>query len=163
MSGGGDQARDETLAAALGRVTSGLFVCSCGTGDASRPFIASWVMQAAFEPPTISVAIEEGREALEVLDAHAGHLTLSILPDDGQALMKPFFGGDESAPFGELDVVTTESGGRYLAAALAWLECRQIARTQVGKHQIVFAEVVAGAMLREGQPLVHVRKNGMRY
>ena len=155
--------KNDALAAALGRVPSGLFVCSCGVGDASRPFVASWVMQASFEPPAISIAIEDGRDALSVLDAHEGLLTLSILPEGGQALMKPFFGGDDSAPFGDLELAQTASDGRYLADALAWLECREASRARIGKHHIVLAEVLDGSMLREGTPLVHVRKNGMRY
>lgn len=153
--------RDD-FARALGRIPSGLFICSCGTGADSHPFLASWVMQASFEPPTVSVAIEDGRDVLRVLE-ETRRMTLSILPDGGQALMKPFFGGDENKPFGDLALGETAAGGKYLRDAHAWLDCREIERTRIGGHHIVFAEVEDAAVLHDAEPIIHVRKNGLRY
>lgn len=156
--------RDDALGSALGRVPSGIFVCSCGTGDASRPFIASWVMQSSFDPPSVSVAIEDGRDALEVLGDSDGRFTLSILPaDSGHAMMKPFFSGDAERPYGDLATLRTEDDGIYLADALAWLECRELTRCRAGQHVLVVGEVLTGGTLRDGEPLVHVRKTGYSY
>lgn len=154
----------EALGQALGRVPSGIFVCSCGTGDGCVPFIASWVQQVAMEPAAVSVAIDRERAALPALEASDGRFTLSILPDDGDALMKPFFGqGDPEDPFGGLATATAPNGGTYLQDGLGWLECREIARAEAGSHILVVGEVTAGAMLREGDPRVHIRKSGFHY
>lgn len=121
-------------------------------------------MQSSFDPPSVSVAIEQGRDALDVLGEHDGRFTLSILPTgDGHALMKPFFSGDETKPFGDLATSRAPDGGVFLDDALAWLECREVTRAIVGNHVLVVGEVLAGATLRDGEPLVHVRKTGYSY
>lgn len=163
MSTADDSKRVDAIGRALGRIPSGIFVVSCGVGDDVHPFIASWVMQASFEPPAISVVIEDERHALEVIAKCEGRFTLSVLPEDGHNLMKPFFGGDGSAPFGDLRTRTTSSGGVYLADSTAWLDCREVTRCRVGKHNLLVGEVTDGNVVHEGAPLVHVRKHGFSY
>ena len=45
----------------LGRVPSGIFILTAGTGDRATGMLASWVMQAGFDPPTVTVAVKLGR------------------------------------------------------------------------------------------------------
>ena len=163
MSDPNDNARDEALGQALGKTPSGLFVCACGSGQAAVPFVASWVQQAGMDPPMISVAIQKGRPALEALDAGGGILALSNLPEGGDALMKPFFGPPGEDPFGGLATARGPNGGVYLQDGLAWLEARAASRCESADHVIVVAEVVAGAVLRSGEPRVHIRKTGFSY
>jgi flavin reductase (DIM6/NTAB) family NADH-FMN oxidoreductase RutF len=33
----------------------------------------------------------------------------------------------------------------------------------VGDHDLFVAEITSGRMLEEGQPMVHIRKNGFHY
>ncbi len=156
---------DPTLGAALGRVASGLYVCSCGRGDDSSPFIASWVQQVAMEPPCVCIAIEDARSALAALDGQDGALTLSILPEDGgDALMSPFFKkAEQDDAFRGLTTARAPNDGVYLADALAWLECQELSRMRAGGHHVVIAKVLAGGVLREGRPRIHVRKTGFSY
>jgi flavin reductase (DIM6/NTAB) family NADH-FMN oxidoreductase RutF len=51
------------IATALGRIPSGLFVVTWCDGGSDRCMLASWVMQAGFAPPQVSVAIGESRDA----------------------------------------------------------------------------------------------------
>jgi flavin reductase (DIM6/NTAB) family NADH-FMN oxidoreductase RutF len=50
-----------------------------------------------------------------------------------------------------------------LAEALAALEARLIDHFSAGDHDLFVLEIVAGRVLDEGQPMVHVRKNGLHY
>jgi hypothetical protein len=51
-------------AIALGRIPSGLFVISWQEAGADRTMLASWVMQAGFAPPVVSVAVAPSRDLL---------------------------------------------------------------------------------------------------
>ena len=50
-----------------------------------------------------------------------------------------------------------------LAAAHAYLGCRVVDRVDAGDHVVLIADVRTGAVLNDGKPTVHVRKNGLTY
>ena len=74
---------------------------------------------------------------------------------------KPSNPGED--PFTGLDTLRTPGGIAALAAASGWIECRATTRAAAGDHVVVVAEVVGGDSGSAGAPLVHVRKNGLRY
>ena len=49
----------KSLDPVLGRVPSGIFILTVGTGDRATGMLASWVMQAGFEPPMVTVAVKQ--------------------------------------------------------------------------------------------------------
>lgn len=154
----------DALGAALGRVPSGLFIVT--TRDASNEalgFLGSFVQQVAMDPPTVCVAVGKDRDHLAAMRA-AGRFSISVLGDDGKGLMKPFFKSEgEGSPFDEVEVLDAETGGPVLAGALAWLDCRVSGEHDAGDHVVVFGVVESGERLVDGEPLVHTRKNGLRY
>ncbi|MCA8956447.1 MAG: flavin reductase family protein [Planctomycetes bacterium] len=158
-----DAPRD--LAAALGRVSSGLYVVTTGTGDAATGFLGSWVMQAGFAPPAVTVAVQRDRPIRELL-ARCGHFCISVLAPSSMALMKHFargFGPGENA-FAGIDTRFAECGVPFLPQAHAHLVCRVLGETAWSDHVIVCGEVLSGscADLAEA-PLTHTRKNGLSY
>ena len=50
-----------------------------------------------------------------------------------------------------------------LCDALAYLECRVVARHPAGDHELLVGEALRGELLDEGHPMVHVRKSGFHY
>lgn len=152
------------LAAALGRIPSGLFILTARRGEAESGMLTSWVQQCAFEPPHISVALKRDRPISGWL-TEGTPFTLNIL-DDSQTDMIAHFGRGfalEEAAFEGLEVDWPESGGPILQEALGYLECRVKARYPVCDHELFLAEVVGGRLLNEGQPMVHTRKSGFHY
>jgi flavin reductase (DIM6/NTAB) family NADH-FMN oxidoreductase RutF len=126
--------------------------------------LASWVQQCSFDPPLVSVALARGREVGAWLHPGAA-FTLNVL-DDTQTDMIVHFG--RGFPLGEpaftdLPVERLPAGGPVLTEALAFLECRVVARHPTGDHELLIGEVLQGRLLDEGQPMVHVRKSGMHY
>lgn len=148
------------IAAALGRIPSGLFVVAWREGDADRCMLASWVMQAGFEPPQVSVAIAASRDLLGAL-GRGQPFAISTLAESQRSLLARF-GKPAGDPFADLDVRRTASGAAVLADAAAWLDCRPTARAAHGDHVVVLAEVTeAGGSGTE--PAVHIRRNGLKY
>jgi flavin reductase (DIM6/NTAB) family NADH-FMN oxidoreductase RutF len=148
------------IAAALGRIPSGLFVVGWRDGDADRAMLASWVMQAGFAPPLVSVAVAPSRDLLAAIDRGAS-FAVSVLGDSQRSLLARF-GKPADDPFAGLPIDRTPGGLAALAEAAAWLECRPAAQARHGDHVVVLAEVVAAGGTG-AEPVVHVRKNGLRY
>jgi flavin reductase (DIM6/NTAB) family NADH-FMN oxidoreductase RutF len=153
-------ADDPAIASALGRIPSGLFVVAWRDSNADRSMLASWVMQAGFAPPLVSVAVAAARDLLAAIDREVTFV-VSVLADSQRPLLARF-GKPSTDPFAGLAVHRTPSGTAALADAAAWLECRAVARATHGDHVIVLGEVLSAGGAGS-EPLTHVRKNGLRY
>src|SRR5450755_3545408 len=85
------------MAAALGRVPSGLFIVTARRGEAETGMLASWVQQCSFEPPQLSMCLRRGRDMNAWLEVGAP-FTVNILQEDSTDLIAHFgrgFGVDE--------------------------------------------------------------------
>jgi flavin reductase (DIM6/NTAB) family NADH-FMN oxidoreductase RutF len=152
------------FARALGRIPSGLFVVTARHAGEPLGFVASFVQQVGFQPPTLSVAVARERSHLAAIRA-AGAFAVSILDPASEKLMGRFFKkhAPGEGPFDGLAVTDASSGSPVLDEALAWLDCRLAGEHELADHVVLFGEVVAGALAREGDPSVHLRRNGLSY
>ena len=155
---------DAGIPSALGRIPSGLFIVAWREGDADRCMLASWVMQAGFAPPQVSVAVAASRDLLAALDQGTA-FAVSVLADAQRSLLARF-GKPADDAFAGLPVERTTSGTAAFTEAAGWLECRAIPEAgpvEAGDHVLLRGVVTAAASEGERQPLVHVRRNGLRY
>jgi flavin reductase (DIM6/NTAB) family NADH-FMN oxidoreductase RutF len=156
----------EPLGAALGRIPSGLFIVTWRDADTDRTMLVSWAMQAGFEPPLVSVAIGTTRDLLARVRA-GGIFVVNVLSDSQRGLLsrfgKPPAEGDD--PFAGLPVERTPGGVIALAEAAAWLECEPVTESlAVGAdHAVVMGRVTATGGTTSQAPLIHLRRNGLRY
>jgi flavin reductase (DIM6/NTAB) family NADH-FMN oxidoreductase RutF len=152
------------LAAALGRIPSGLFILTACHGEAETGMLSSWVQQCSFDPPQLSVAVRRGREILTWLTPGTP-FTINIL-DESQTDMIVHFGRGFSLgepAFVGLDVERPNGAPPVLVEALAYLECRMVSQHPAGDHDLFIGRVIGGQILNEGKPMVHVRKSGLHY
>jgi flavin reductase (DIM6/NTAB) family NADH-FMN oxidoreductase RutF len=154
------------IGGALGRVPSGLFVISWRSEDRDRVMLASWVMQAGFEPPMVSVAVAPSREFLGA--ARSGlPFVINVLAESQRSLLarfgKPIPDGEEA--FGGIAMHRTADGVAMIDGVASWLSCRMVGECVVGAadHVVVVARVDAASGTAVIEPLVHIRKNGLRY
>jgi flavin reductase (DIM6/NTAB) family NADH-FMN oxidoreductase RutF len=154
----------KSLAAALGRVASGLFVVTVRHGDAETGLLASWVQQCSFEPPQVTVCVRRGR-ALSAWLGEGAAFTVNVLGEGQTALVRHFARGFEPGEpaFAGLLVERPDGAAPVLAEALAYLDCRVAGRWAAGDHDLLLGTVLSGRLLRDGAPYVHVRKNGLSY
>lgn len=152
------------LAQALGRVSSGLYVVAANGPEGPMGFIASFVIQAGFEPPTISVAVGKGRDHLTAI-RDSGGFTVSIIDKASSGVMGAFFKKREpgDSPFDDIPHETAPSGLTVLSDTLGWLDCKLTGEYATGDHVVVYGTVEAGALVREDEPMTHVRKDGRTY
>jgi flavin reductase (DIM6/NTAB) family NADH-FMN oxidoreductase RutF len=152
------------LETVLGRVPSGLFILTVRHKSLETGMLASWVMQAGFDPPMITVAVRQDRDITRWLSASESFV-LNVLRADQKKLLNHFargFAPGDSA-FAGIDVVRTADDVPALTDALGYLECRPKKHVDSGDHRIFLAEVRTGKLAADGQPYVHIRKNGLRY
>ena len=152
------------LARALGRIPSGLFIVTTLAEGGPTGFLGSFVMQVGFEPPIVSVAIGRDRSHLGAIRARGG-FAVSILDPASRSSMASFLKkpAPGRTPFDDLKILSAPSGLPVLANALGWLDCRFHGEHALPDHVVVFGEVLAGALAREGEPSIHVRRNGLGY
>lgn len=152
------------LGLALGRLPTGLYIVSVPAEPEPVGFVGSFVMQVAFEPPSVCVAIKQGRAHLDAIRC-AGRFGISILDEHSQGAMKAFFkkSPDGQGPFAQLPFTSAPGGAPLLDSALAVLDCRWTGEYVCGDHVVVFGAVEAGRLQRAGDPSVHLRRDGLGY
>lgn len=152
------------VAQALGRVPSGLFIVTTTSDTGPVGFLGSFVMQMGFDPPTLAVAIANGRAHLDAIRA-AGRFSVSVLDKQSSWVMGAFLKSrpEGGTPYDEVAQSTTAAGAVVIDDALAWLDCKVSGEHDAGDHVVVFGVVEDGRQIREGDPTTHVRKNGLQY
>jgi flavin reductase (DIM6/NTAB) family NADH-FMN oxidoreductase RutF len=155
------------LAHALGKVPSGIYILTVRDGARATGMLASWVQQAGFDPPALTVAVGRQRYVGDWIEA-SGRFTLNQLAAGSRSLIRHFGRGfDPGAPaFEGVELLPDEvtAGGPVLAAAMAYLDAEVAGELTVGDHRVFLARVVAGAVREsDAEPLVHLRNNGLHY
>ena len=157
---------DSDLDKAMGRLSGGLYIITATKGDVSSAMLASWVSQASFEPPGLTIAVAKDR-AIESLMQVGDRFVLNILEEGKyQDLMKHFLkrfkpGGDR---FAGVKTQTAANGSPILTDALAYLECQVSSRMECSDHWIVYSQVDLGRVSNpDGLTAVHHRKVGNHY
>jgi flavorubredoxin/flavin reductase (DIM6/NTAB) family NADH-FMN oxidoreductase RutF len=168
--GGLSESRTNPAVQALGRVVGSLCVLTTRKGSGSQALsgamLASWVSQASFSPPGLTVAVARDR-AVEAL-LHVGDVfALNVLAAGRESgpmkqFLQPFAPGADR--FAGLDLAESPAGQPLLPEGLAWLECCVRQRMECGDHWLLYAEVQAGALLdASATTAVHQRRSGAHY
>lgn len=152
---------------ATGRIIGSLCVLTAKDGDAESGMLASWVSQASFDPPGLTVAVKKDR-AIESLLPIGSKFVLNVLAEGRdrpimREMVKQFAPGEDR--FSNLNTERSESSGAIiLTDAASYLECEVSQRMETGDHWLLYATVQDGKVLDEATPAaVHFRKVGSNY
>ncbi|OYE03730.1 diflavin flavoprotein [Nostoc sp. 'Peltigera membranacea cyanobiont' 232] len=155
-----------TVEQAVGRIVGSLCVLTAKEGDRSSAMLASWVAQASFNPPGLTIAVAKDR-AVETLTHSGNKFVLNILKEGNHLglmkhFLKPFGPGQDR--FADVAAEVAENGSPILTDALAYLECSVQNRMESGDHWLVYATVENGKVLnQDGVTAVHHRKSATHY
>ncbi len=158
------EAAREQVAKALGRIPSGCAIVTAASGRRRTGMLASWVQQAGFEPPMLSVAIKKGRPITELIEASKA-MVVNVLGDNPGAMFRHFGRGfdlteDAFEGLQNRDV----NGGVEIAGHVARLSLVIRGKADAGDHDLYVGEVVEADVGEPvGEPYVHLRKNGLSY
>ncbi len=158
----------DKLAPIIGPIPSGVFILVAGNADGQKTgMLASWVQQASFEPPQVTVAVNKTRYLNEWLTPGAP-VTINQVRQKDPSLFRHFGKGFEpdADAFDGIDSEDTQSGLPQLTDAMVTLEGEVTSQMDAGDHVIYLITVTAGTAHQdpeEFEPYVHVRKNGFGY
>ena len=100
-----------TVGRAIGRLPSGVYILTARQDGKPLAMMASWVQQAAFDPPAVSVAIAKDRPVREALKANPQFALAVVAEGDSRdhAQIRPGIPPGED-PFEGVEVARTKAG-----------------------------------------------------
>ncbi len=156
----------DRTAKAVGRLVGSMCIVTTKKAEVSGAMLASWVAQATFNPPGLTVAVAKER-AIESLLFKGNNFVLNVLPE-GQHIplmkhfLKPFAPGEDR--FKGVATEEASNGSIILSDALAYVECQVANRMECGDHWLVYAVAEQGKVLDfESVTAIHHRKSGTHY
>jgi flavin reductase (DIM6/NTAB) family NADH-FMN oxidoreductase RutF len=157
-----NDAERDRIARVLGRIPSGVFVLTARSAAGRTAMLASWVQQAGFDPPTVSVAVRKGRP-IETLIDESRRFALNVVGADPTAMFRHFGRGFtlDQDPFAGLDARNVEGG--VAIGGVGLLACRVRNKFDAGDHWLYVGEVIRAEGDEDGAPYVHLRRNGLGY
>ena len=157
--------KDTGLSWALGRIPSGLYILTVRYEGRSTGMLASWVQQAGFDPPMVTVAVGRDRFVGDWISS-SGRFVLNQLATGSKVLIRHFGRGfaPDAPAFEGIELRDEAQGGPVLASALGFLDAEVVGELREGDHRIFLGRIVGGGAIdAEAEPFVHVRANGMHY
>jgi flavorubredoxin/flavin reductase (DIM6/NTAB) family NADH-FMN oxidoreductase RutF len=151
---------------AVGRIVGSMSIVTTKQGNLTGAMLASWVSQATFNPPGLTIAVAKER-AIESLMYKGGKFVLNILKEGNHLglmkhFLKPFAPGEDR--FAGVEITESENGCPILNESLAYLNCTVNSRMECGDHWLIYATVDNGQVLdNTGVTAVHQRKSGSHY
>ena len=155
---------EENLGKALGRLSSGVYITTIEKNNEKHGMLATWIIQASFKPPMLTMAVQSERDIFRFLEPGSSFSVNAISKknmDIFKAFAKPHKDGEDR--FAGLKLAELDSAGPVFAEALSYLDCVVKEHVAAGDHTIVIAEVTAGQLLNDDEPMLHTRKNGFQY
>lgn len=140
-------AQSDRVAQAIGRVTGSLCVVTLKSGDRHYGFLTSWVSQAAFTPPAITISV--AKDHLEEGIAEVGKTFVLNILKEGRNVRRSFLkpAAPNENPFENLATEIATNENIILMDALAYLECTVQNRMDCGDHWLLYAQVDSGKLL----------------
>jgi flavin reductase (DIM6/NTAB) family NADH-FMN oxidoreductase RutF len=146
---------DETAKrTALRLFTYGLYVVTVRDEDDANAFTANWLTQVSFDPPMLSVSVENESHSIGLIHRN-GSFTVNVL-GAGQRELAGLLGKRWEKMPDKLAQVPHHAGPNGCAVlddALAFLECEVAGSTPAGDSTVFTARIVGAGVLREGVPL----------
>lgn len=157
-----DEMKDQ-VARVLGQIPSGCFVLTAAHNGKSTGILASWVQQASFDPPIVTVAVKHGRHIRPLIEG-SGHFVLNTIGEESNPMFKHFAKGFEPGQdaFSGLETRAMPAG-IVLDQCIGHMACKLVGHIDAGDHRVFLGQIIAGAAHRPGEAHVHVRANGFKY
>lgn len=158
----------EQIGPVLGRIPSGVFILTAsGPQGEQTGMLASWVQQASFAPPAITLAVNSKRYINDWLKEGVA-VALSVVGENQKKLLGHFGKGFEPGEpaFEGLATESSPAGLQVLSESIGWMEGTVRSSVTSGDHVVYVVELTSGQpgpLLDQEKPFVHMRKNGFGY
>ena len=145
--------------------TYGLHVMTGRDGDEIAAATVSWVSQASFEPPLITVGVKVD-SGIHAVVKETGSFALNVLGADQKDIAAAFFRPstvEGSEINGQPFEPGPETGAPLLLNLPAWIEARVTDRVERGDHTVVVAEVINAGVRDADEKALTMAATGWSY
>jgi flavin reductase (DIM6/NTAB) family NADH-FMN oxidoreductase RutF len=142
------------------QLTHGVYVIAVSDGVHYNAFTAAWVMQVSFDPPLLAISINPEHYSYRLLQA-GGVCTVNVLGQHQAHIAEHFGRSHEKNKMAGFAWQQGLSTAPVLADSLAYFDCHVSHYTEAGDHKIVVCDVLAGAILNQGRPLLYQQTGNM--
>jgi flavin reductase (DIM6/NTAB) family NADH-FMN oxidoreductase RutF len=158
-----DKLNEKTMKA-LGKMGGGRYVITASKSDVTGAGVATWVMPASTEPPSVAVAVAK-EDGLQSLMQVGDTFVVNMLEEGNYLPLMKHFQQTFQPGADKLEGIETLplEGGVALKGGCAYLACRVSSRMDASDHVIVTSEVVDGQVLREAPIAANYRKTAAYY
>ncbi len=147
---------------AMGRLLGSVCVITARRGATADALLSSWIAQASFSPPGISLSIPINHPITELLNL-GDFFAVNVLQEGKQVrkhFQKRLSPGEDQ--FKGVDLLDQDPEWVILKDALAYLKCQVKSRIEGGDHWILFATLLGGEVLQpQGRTAVLYRQVGV--
>lgn len=145
--------------------TYGLYAVSVRRENEANAFTANWLTQISFDPPLVSLSIEQDSWSWPALEA-TGVFAINVL-ESGQRELAGDLGKSRRKVGNKLTDIPWQpapvTGCPVLHEhALAYVECEVRSHHAAGDSWLVIADVVNAKVLRHGEPLT-MKETGFKH
>ncbi|HEY9676536.1 MAG TPA: flavin reductase family protein [Drouetiella sp.] len=155
----------ENIGRAIGRIASGVYIVTVKHEGTPDGMLTTWIAQAGFEPPMLSLAVKKERPILECLQK-GNSFVVNVLSKKNMDIFKNFAKPhtDGWARYEGLNADMEKAPAPVFPDCIAYMSCKVHSIVDAGDHHIVLGEIVEGAGLNvEDEAMIHLRKNGFQY
>lgn len=111
----------------------------------------------SLDPPLVLIAIDKRLASHEAIDK-SNVYAVNILPDDMKDLAIKFATAPREERFRGLRIRTAKTGSPIIEGAIAYLDCRVVAKYPGGDHTIFVGEVLDAQVMNSKSPLVYYNR-----
>lgn len=161
----GEETKKEDTGRAIGRIATGVYVVTVNHDGDPDGMLTTWIVQSAFEPPMLSVAVKKERPILASMKK-GNQFSVNVLSKKNMDIFKNFAKPytDGLNRFDGLAIDTSIASGPIFSECVAYMACKVHDLVEAGDHYLVIAEILTGAILHaDDEPMTHLRKNGFQY
>jgi flavin reductase (DIM6/NTAB) family NADH-FMN oxidoreductase RutF len=149
----------KNIATLFKHISLGVYVIGVSDGERQNAFTAACVMQVSFNPPLLAISINPEHYSYQLLQA-GGVCTVNVLGQHQSAIAE-HFGSSNKDKMAGFQWQKAKTGAPILSESLAYFDCQVSHYTEAGDHKIAVCEVVAGAQLNQGMPLLYSQTANM--
>lgn len=141
------------------QLTHGVYVIAVSDGEKQHAFTAAWVMQVSFNPPLLAISINPEHYSYQLLQ-QGGVCTVNVLAQHQLAIAE-HFGKSSPDKMAGFNWQKGTMAAPYFADSLAYFDCQVSHYTDAGDHKIAVCQVLTGAILNQGKPLLYGQTDNM--
>ncbi|MGC8542389.1 MAG: flavin reductase family protein [Vulcanisaeta sp.] len=147
----------ELLKAVMRNYPTGVTIVTTTYNDEYYGLTVNSFTSLSLDPPLVLIAIDKRLTSHEAIDK-SNVYAVNILSDDMKDLAIKFATAPREERFSGLKVRTAKTGSPIIEGAIAYLDCKVVAKYPGGDHTIFIGEILDAQIMNNKVPLIYYNR-----